>query len=167
MNKKWCMGIFATAITLAAPVLPAKADPIYVRYKSAAQTITSTGWSNVSMDGGSSNFYITVNLTSTRRVVGRFTSESDCYGSGSGYCSARIVYQKAGSSTISEFLPVVGTDFAFDYKDSANTWQSHAINRSVVLQPGTYYFYVQGAVTSSNLTLRLDDAHFEVELYNP
>lgn len=167
MNKKWCMGIFAAAITLAAPVLPAKADPLYVRYKTNAETFTSTAWKSVSMDGGSSNYYITVNLTSTRRVVGRFTSESDCYGSGSGWCSARIVYQKSGSSTLNEMYPVVGTDFAFDSKDTANTWQSHSINRSVVLQPGTYYFYVQGAVTSSGLTMRLDDAHFEVELYNP
>lgn len=166
MNKNWCIGIFAAAVTLVAPVLPAKADPIYVRYKSAAQTISTTGWSNVSMDSASGAYYVTLNLTSSRRVVGRFTAESDCYGS-SGYCPVRIVYQKAGSSTISEFSPVVGTDFAFDTKDTTNTWQSHSISRSVVLPAGTYYVYVQGAVTNSGLTLRLDDAHFEVELYSP
>ncbi len=169
MNKNWCIGIFAAAIALVAPVLPAKADPIYVRYKSAAQTISTTAWTNVSMDSASGTYYVPLTLTSSRRVVGRFTAESDCYASGSasGWCPVRIVYQNAVSGAITEFNPVVGTDFAFDSKDTPNTWQSHAMSRSVVLPAGSYYVYVQGTVTGSGMTLRLDDAQLEVELYSP
>ena len=172
MNKKWCIGLFAAAVTLVAPVLPAKADPIYVRYKSNYQTINTTTWTNVSMDGGTSNYYVPLSLTSSRRVVGRFTAESACYGgTGSYYCPVRIVYQNTATGAITEFYPQVGTDFAFDSNnngaETASSWESHAISRSVVLPAGNYRVYVQGAVTGANVTLRLDDAQLEVELYSP
>lgn len=169
MNKKWCVGLFAAAVTLVAPVLPAKADPIYVRYKSAPQTINAAAWTTVTMDGGANNYYVPLSLTSQRRVVGRFTAESDCYGAStaSGYCPVRIVYQNTATGAITEFFPQVGTDFAFDTKDAGSSWHSHAISRSVVLPAGNYRVYVQGYVTSAGVTLRLDDAHLEVELYSP
>ena len=167
MNKNWCIGIFAAVVTLAAPVLPAKADPIYVKYKSNFQTINTTTWTTVTMDGGTN--YVPLSLNSRRWVVGRFTSETDCYGTTTvaGHCSVRIVYRNTATGTITEFNPVVGTDFVFDSKDTGNSRQGHAVSRSVLLPAGNYEVYVQGAVTLSAITLRLDDAHFEVELYNP
>jgi hypothetical protein len=119
--------------------------------------------------GGTSD--VSFSLTSQKRVVGRFTAESACYGTPGGYCPVRIVYKNISTGAVTEFNPVVGTDFAFDSNDngteSSASWESHAMSRSVVLPAGNYQVYVQGAVTPTGLTLRLDDAQLEVELYNP
>ena len=66
-----------------------------------------------------------------------------------------------------ELDPAVGNDFAFDSTDNAteteSSWESHAIERSVVLGGGTHVVQVQWRTTNAATTLRLDDWHLTVE----
>ena len=159
MKRSQYIGMIATVAALFAPVLPAQATSL-VATKINAQTISGTGWQTVS------DTTINVNIPSSRLVIARFTAESACYGSGSGnWCSVRIVARR-GSTEI-EFDPVVGTDYAFDSTDNGtetgNPWEGHAVNRSKRLSSGQYQILVQARTTSNSTTIRLDDAHFEVE----
>lgn len=159
MKKINVVGMFATLVALAVPILPAQAV-IFVISKPNAQTLSGNNWQTVS------STTINVNLSTSRLVIARFTAESACYGSGANnYCSVRIVAQK-GTSVI-ELDPVVGTDYAFDStnngNDAASSWEGHAVQRSKLLSSGQYQIYVQARTTSTGTTLRLDDAHFSVE----
>lgn len=111
--------------------------------------------------------YVSVTIPSgTSRVIdARYTAESQCLGTG--YCSARVVYQKSGGS-ITEMRPVAGTDFAFDSSggDVRGSWESHAMERSTVrLGAGTYRVWVQGSKSAAAVSeFRLDEQHLVVSL---
>lgn len=159
MKKFNFVGMVATFVALAAPILPVEAV-IFVIAKPDAQIFSGTTWQTVS------STTINVNLSTSRLVLARFTSQSSCYGSGTNnYCSVRVV-AKRGINVI-EFDPVVGTDYAFDSTnngtETAASWEGHALQRSKLLSSGQYQIYVQARTTNSGTTLRLDNAHFSVE----
>jgi len=159
MNKKALGSILVAFTALFGFNLPADAV-ISVISKSEAELFTTPGWTVVA------DTVIPINLSTSTLVKARFTAESACYGA-SGYCSVRIVARNVDTGEIAEFNPVVGTDFAFDSSDSntetSRSWESHAINRSLPLPPGRYQIYVQANPNFSGMTLRLDNAHFEVD----
>ncbi len=109
----------------------------------AAALYSSTSWTNV----GSTSIY----ATSGQFIVARFTAESACYGSTSGWCSVRILVDGV------EAEPVVGTDFAFNDAGSASSWESLSVERvHTVSATGSHTVVVQAASVGS-LTDRLDD----------
>jgi len=111
--------------------------------------------------------FVSVPSSTTRLIDARFTAESSCAGGGAGnWCTARIVVYNRSTGSITELLPQSSTDFAFDSVGSANDyWESHAIERSIRLGPGTYYVYVQWRTTSTSTVFRLDDWHFAVDIH--
>lgn len=154
------MGALATLATIVAPMSSAQAVT-YVSPFSNYKTFSGTNWQwwnpNVV------NAYIP---SGGKLVKVTFSAESACYGA-HGWCTARIVYRRVGTSTIYEFGPAVGSDFAFDSSDSNTeggaSWESHAISRSAYLPAGQYQIWVQARTTNNSLTFRLDDAHLRVE----
>jgi len=93
-------------------------------------------------------------------ILARFSAESACYG-GTGYCSLRILINGV------EMDPVASVDFAFDSTDlgreTAGSWESHSMDRSRVVGPGTYTIVVQRLSTQSATFFRLDDWSLTVE----
>jgi hypothetical protein len=97
-------------------------------------------------------------------LVLRFSAESSCSGgAGSDYCPVRITVDGM------EALPAAGVDFAFDGTDSgtatASSWESHAMERTLTVGPGTHTVRIQWAVTSPATTFRLDDWTLAVEKF--
>ncbi len=97
-------------------------------------------------------------------LVVRFSGESACFGgAGAEYCSARITVDGT------EALPAAGTDFAFDATDAgsetATSWESHAMERTLTVGPGPHAVLVQWMVTSADTTFRLDDWTLVVEKF--
>jgi hypothetical protein len=90
-------------------------------------------------------------------ILARFSAESSCVG-GPSWCTARILIGGV------EANPVVGTDFAFDSPggEPLDSWESHSMDRSRVVGPGTYVVQVQWAVVGAPV-FRLDDWSLIVE----
>jgi hypothetical protein len=109
---------------------------------------------------------IAVGQASDRFYEARFTAESSCFGGPVGnWCSVKLVARNESTNEIVELNPQAGTDYQFDSVGKTNDGrESHAIERSIRLDPGTYTFFVQGRTTSTLTTLRLDDWHFAVEV---
>jgi hypothetical protein len=105
---------------------------------------------------------ITVPAGTKAIILARFSAESACSG-GSGYCSIRI---RIGGED-GQPVPTGAEFFAFDSSDgdteTGSSWESHAMERSRVLGPGTYVVRVQAAVSDAALSFRLDDANLTVE----
>jgi hypothetical protein len=83
-------------------------------------------------------------------LTARFTAESECYGGGvsPNWCGVRILVDGVAAT------PYTGTDFAFDSTSagknadsSAAAWQSHSMDRAIVVGPGPHTVKVQGFVT--------------------
>ena len=94
----------------------------------------------------------------------RFSAESACSGgAGAQYCPVRVIVDGM------EALPAAGLDFAFDGTDSgtetASSWESHAMERTITVGPGAHTVQVQWAVTSAATTFRLDDWLLAVEKF--
>jgi hypothetical protein len=160
MNKKALFGgIAATLTALVGFNLPADAV-ISVRSALAPQRLTTPGWTLVE------DTVIPINVLTPTLVTARFTAESACYGV-SGWCSVVIQAFNVDTGEITEFNPKAGNDFAFDSSDSntetARSWESHAINRSLVLPPGRYQIYVSANSIFPGMTLNLGARHFEVD----
>lgn len=154
------MGALAALATVVAPMSSAQAVT-YVSPFSNYKTFSGTNW-----QWWNPNFVNAAIPTGGKLVKVTFSAESACYGV-SGYCSVRVVYRRVGTSPVYEFGPVVGTDFAFDSSDSnresAASWESHAISRSAYLPAGNYQIWVQARTSHNSMTFRLDDAHLRVE----
>lgn len=119
-------------------------------------TAIGSSWTNVP----GAAVTVTVPSGTSRVLDARFTAESQCVGSG--YCSARVVYQRSGGA-VTELRPVSGADFAFD--SPGGTWESHAMERSSArLSAGTYRVWVQAVKVGTVSTYRLDDTHFAVSV---
>jgi hypothetical protein len=159
-TKQTAIGTLAALATVVASISSAHAVT-FVSPFSDARNFAGTDW-----QWWNPNVVTAAIPAGGRLVKVTFSAESACYGAG-GWCSVRVVYRQVGSDTINEFGPVVAEDFAFDSSDSNNessgSWESHAISRSAFLPAGNYQIWVQARTTASNLTLRLDDAHLEVE----
>jgi hypothetical protein len=95
----------------------------------------------------------------TALVVARFTGESQCSGGAAGnWCSVRIM------ANGTEMSPASGSDFAFDsVAGSEDFYESHTIERFIVLNAGTTTITVQRAVTSAATNFRLDDYTLIIE----
>jgi hypothetical protein len=127
-----------------------------------AQTTSSTSY--VDLPGAAVG--ITVPAGKTQLVQARFTAESYCFGPNSfNWCTVQIV--AVGTSGTTQMLPDSGFDFAFDAVGAADdAWEGHAMDRTLVLGPGTYIIKAQWAVTDAASTFRLDDWSFSVTQYN-
>lgn len=117
----------------------------------------------VNLPGASATLNLPTDANRTRLLVG-FSAESACWGgSGAAYCPVRVVVDGM------ETLPAAGIDFAFDAADSgtetANSWESHAMERTLTVGPGAHTVQVQWAVTSAATTFRLDDWMLAVETF--
>ena len=102
----------------------------------------------------------------TQLVNARFTAESFCdadNGAGDA-CSVRILAVPAAGASI-EMNPASGRDFAFDsVPDRQDYHEAHAMERSLVLGPGTWTFKVQYSVSNNMVdNFTLDDWHLAVE----
>ena len=106
----------------------------------------------------------TVPAGRTQLINARFTAESNCTRANTalqGWCSTRIVATRIGGTSV-ELSPAAGIDYAFD-NVATDSFEGHAMERSLRLGPGSYIIRVQRAVTSSAITFRLDDWHLAVE----
>jgi hypothetical protein len=103
---------------------------------------------------------VTVPAGQEARLLIRFSAESACSG-GTGWCSVQILVDATGAA------PNVGADFAFDSTDagaeSSASWESHAMERTIVVPAGVHVVKVQALVTNAAITLRLDDWTLVVE----
>ena len=121
-----------------------------------AWTGAGTAWTDV--PGATTVFGVPSGQTRTFHTT--FTAESQCLGSG--WCSVRVVVRNNLTGAVTEFKPLVGTDFAFDSAGS-DAWESHAVNRtSVLMGPGSYTVKVQAARVAGATFFRLDDWNFAV-----
>jgi hypothetical protein len=98
-------------------------------------------------------------------VMARFSAESACYqpaGNTAGnWCSVLILVDGV------EMSPRAGLDFAFDSTnegaETGNSWESHSMDRLLVVGPGNHTVVVQWAVTGPDVTFRLDDWSLTIE----
>jgi hypothetical protein len=89
----------------------------------------------------------------------RFSAESACFGSSSGWCSVRILVDGL------EAAPAAGADFAFDSNDGGSegstSWESHSVDRSAgPFGAGFHTVKVQWKTAGCSATcptFRLDD----------
>lgn len=97
-----------------------------------------------------------------------YTAETQCLGTAPSYCSARIGYIKAGTSTFVPMSPNESMDFALDSPGgdgSANgSWEGRGMGRvSARVPAGTYRVYVQVAKVGSGVTqYRVDEQFLHV-----
>jgi hypothetical protein len=124
---------------------------VMIQTSSAATNYTSPSFVQVTAGN------ITIPAGTQGILVGTFTAESRCTGTGGSFCSVRIVCNGV------ELAPASGTDFAFNSPN--DLWKSLSVTRrSNNLGPGTYTCRVQTAqVGGSNH--HLDDWLFKVELW--
>lgn len=117
---------------------------VTVLTQDTAATYSSTGWTTVA----SSSVFAGANSI----VLARFTAESACYGTAGWWCSIRILIDGVQAD------PAVGTDFAFDFVQTASSWESHSVERvRTVTFTGTHSVVVQAAQPVAGITNRLDD----------
>ena len=95
---------------------------------------------------------IAVPANSRALLLIRFSAESACYGGGTNpnWCIATIRVDGI------EAAPATGRDFALDSTDngteSGASWESHAMDRSIVVGPGLHTVVVMGSVTDFGAT---------------
>ena len=105
---------------------------------------------------------ITVPAGQVQLVQAEFSADSTCQGSfAENFCRLQILADG------SEMTPVAAGDFAFDGVGTADDfYEAHAMQRSVVLGPGTHTIRVQASVTLSGMAFYLDDWSFTITQYN-
>jgi len=105
---------------------------------------------------------ITVPAGKVQLVEAAFTADSTCQGPfGGNWCSLQILADGA------EMTPVAAGDFAFDGVGAADDFfEGHAMQRSILLGPGTHTIQVQAAVTLSGMSFFLDDWSLTITQYN-
>ena len=96
-------------------------------------------------------------------ILARFSAESSCSGAADGWCSVRIRIGGVDGLPVPTGAEFFAFDSADDGTETSSSWESHAIERSRVLGPGTYVVRVQAAVSDAALTFRLDDMNLTVE----
>ncbi len=138
-----------------------------VRVAQSLATTTTTSQSLVNLPGAS----VKISVPSGQKglILARFSAESTCYNTAGNantgdWCHATILAVKDGTGTVTKLGPNDGINFAFDDAEATDySWEAHAIDRSVVLGPGTYTVKVQYATTSSTTEFWLDDWQLTVE----
>lgn len=112
----------------------------------------------VDLPGAVVGVVIPPGLTLARLLI-RFSGESLCH-AGLQWCSIRILVDGT------EAEPAAGAEFAFDSTDfdtkSGGAWEARAMERSLVVGPGTHVVWVQWRVRTTE-TFSLDDWTLVVE----
>jgi hypothetical protein len=136
--------------------------PWGVARSTALNAQTTNSISFVDLPGASAT--ISVPGPGNGLVLARFSAESACYlttGTAGNWCSVQILLDGIAMD------PASGIDFAFDSTDAgtetAASWESHSMDRSLVVGPGNHTVVVQWAVTSGTATFRLDDWSLTIE----
>ena len=131
---------------------------VTVLTESATTFIGSTAFRNLA--GATAT--ITVPAGKVQLVEANFTADSSCQGSfGGNWCSVQILADGA------EMGPIAIGDFAFDGVGSNDDFfEAHAMQRSILLGPGTHTIQVQAAVTLSGMSFFLDDWSLTITQYN-
>jgi hypothetical protein len=107
-------------------------------------------------------------------ILARFSAESYCFGGPTtdpdrdNKCSVRIMIVNNATGEELEACPCnQGTNFAFDSTSGGTeniyAQESHSMDRSRIVGPGTYTVKAQWAVTRSDVSFRVDDWSFTVE----
>jgi hypothetical protein len=127
---------------------------------SVAATTSATSF--VDLPGATAT--ITVPGPENGLVLARFSAESACYQPGAtigNWCSVQILLDGAPMD------PATGVDFAFDSTDAgtetSTSWESHSMDRSLVVGPGNHTVVVQWVVTNGATIFRLDDWSLTIE----
>jgi hypothetical protein len=139
-------------------------ERVAIARETSATTSSSTSF--VDIPGAAVSVFVPSG--SSKLIMARYSAESACSGgTGSQYCSVRIVARNSATGAITELQPASGLDFAFDSTDAgretASSWESHSMDRSNRLGAGSYTIRAQRAVTSSATAFRLDDWSLTVE----
>jgi hypothetical protein len=156
--------IAGTAVAVSSSVNAGTVTNQAFRTQNAASTSIGTSWTYAP---GLPAATITVPSGTSRVLAADYTAETQCLGT-SGWCTARIGYIKAGTSTFVPMLPYEGMDFALDSPGGDGTasgsWEGRAMGRhSARVGAGTYYVYVQVAKYGAGVTqFRLDDQYLHV-----
>ena len=158
-------GILGATIALGV-VATSGGATIEVINRSDTVPFTSSATKFIDLPGATA--LVTVPGRVRRLITARFTAESKCASAGGGgWCSIRIIATNTVSGGSVELNPASGLDFAFDSDSTSSQddlWEAHAMERSILLAPGTYRIRVQNAVTNNDITFTLDDWHFRVEI---
>jgi hypothetical protein len=174
-HEKTLTQLFLFALTLSALTLTttipvfaavthsgAAISKITVVTETNPQTTSSTSF--VDLPGAAA--VITVPAGKKQLVQARFVGESACMpvSGGNYWCSIQIVAVSTSKTT--PLLPDSGVDAAFDtVPTSQDSWEGHAVERSVVLPEGKYTIKAQWVVTDPTVTFALDDWTFTVTQY--
>lgn len=105
---------------------------------------------------------ITVPAGQVQLVQAEFSADSTCQGSfAENFCRLQILADGA------EMTPVAAGDFAFDGVGTADDfYEAHAMQRMIVLGPGTHTIRVQASVTLLGMAFYLDDWSLTITQYN-
>jgi hypothetical protein len=172
LNRIGRLVVVATFAAIGALCCGAAVKAAIVKHAFGAQqkiwTASSTGenlTSSTTLVGlPGANVTITIPPGKSQLVVARFTAESQCIGATPGdWCVVSILAENT------EMEPAAGTDYGFDTAPTGGRayWRGHAVDRSLVLQSGTYKIRVMYGVTINTTTFELDDWHLTVTTYLP
>lgn len=151
------------AIAQVSGVTKAKGGAISkVRIKRGENATTTSSTSYVNIPGA--KVKVTVPRGDEALILARFSAESACYDTTGNYCSVRIRVDGQQAK------PATGLDFAFDSTDAgtetSSSWESHSMDRSLVVGGGRHTVRAQYATTSSTTGFRVDDWSLTVERSN-
>lgn len=121
----------------------------------ASPGTNSTSW----VDVPHASFDLIVPAGADQLVMAHYTAESTINGPATeAWCTVRIM---AGNA---EMTPNSGSDYAFQTNVVTGVYQyvGGALERSIVLHPGTYVIKVQYATNDATDTCYLDDWHLNV-----
>jgi hypothetical protein len=163
-------GLFGTAASFAAVISGTGGPLIRVDTRSSTDFGLTDSTSFVTLSGTAVRIVIPT-TGGSRLVVARFSAESDCGGTVAlEWCSVRIIAFNIGTSVLTEMHPQAGLDFQFDTVPTptpdTDDRESHSVERSLRLNPGTYLIRVQFAVSALNTGFFLDDWHLTVSQYD-
>jgi hypothetical protein len=105
---------------------------------------------------------ITVPANQVQLVQAEFSADTTCQGAfPENFCRVQILADGT------EMSPVAAGDFAFDGVGNADDfYEAHAMQRSILLGPGTHVIQLQASVTLSGMAFYLDDWSLTVTQYN-
>jgi hypothetical protein len=166
VKRSSAMFVAALACAMLAGPVPALAQTNTAKAVSAVTIVsggsilqfTTTSFQN--MPGGVA--VIKVPVDKVQLVEARITASSSCQGpSGQNWCAVRILADGV------EMNPVIPGGTAFDGVGDGNDYfEGHAMQRSILLGPGSHVIQVQAAVSLSGMSFFLDDWSFTVTQYN-
>jgi hypothetical protein len=134
------------------------ASAVTIVTESEISFIGSTSFQNL----GGATATITVPAGQVQLVQAEFSADTTCQGAfAENFCRVQILADGA------EMNPIAAGDFAFDGVGTADDfYEAHAMQRSILLGPGTHTIRVQAAVTLLGMAFYLDDWSLAITQYN-